>query len=166
MKKVFLLVVCLGCAAVSYAQSSLSKGSSLVNVGVGVVPGFGGNASYDYGLIDHWGPGLFTVGGYFSTSVRNKNYGFGKYEVTHKETKLFFAPRASYRYSINPKFEIFGSMMIGLLVINSHEDVDQKAAFGLMAGCRYFFTNSFGVFAEGGANIDATCLNGGICFSF
>ncbi|GHT22558.1 hypothetical protein FACS189430_04530 [Bacteroidia bacterium] len=164
MKKLFFLVVVLslGFVSMSHAQSSLSKGSGLVNVGAGFFPGVGGNASYDYGLIDHWGPGLFTVGGYFSAAIHTDTYGSTKY----KRTKLFFAPRATYRYSINPKFEIFGSVMTGLLVKETSIENQSYVAFGLMGGCRYFFTNNFGVFAEGGVNYETTCLNLGVSFAF
>jgi hypothetical protein len=162
MKKLFFLVLCVGFVSTSHAQSSLSKGSSLVNVGAGFLPGIGGNASYDYGLIDHWGPGLFTVGGYFNAAVHTDKSGSLKY----KRTKLFFAPRASYRYSINTKFEIFGSVMIGLLVKETPSEYQSYGAFGLMGGCRYFFTKGFGVFAEGGVNYETTCLNVGVSFAF
>ncbi|MDR1667210.1 MAG: hypothetical protein LBS03_05920 [Bacteroidales bacterium] len=163
IKKLFvLLLVFSGNMSIVHAQPSLSKGSGLVNVGVGVVPGVGGNVSYDYGLIDYWGPGLFTVGGYLSVSAYDKRYE----GIDRRDRNYFLSPRATYRYSVNSRFEVFGSVMIGLLITDDNYGYPLDISLGIMAGCRFFVTDNVGFFAEGGVNIRSTCFNGGLTIAF
>jgi hypothetical protein len=166
MKRVFIVLVaiCTIGISVSHAQE-MKKGMSLFNVGLGFVPGIGVNASYDFGLVDKWGPGIFTIGGYVGYETWGKTYsGFGDYRVN----AFAFAPRATYRYAINKSFEVYGASMLGAIVYSYSKDYNDDSGnvfFTVVAGCRYSFSNSMAVFAEVGYN-DLSYLNGGLSFAF
>jgi hypothetical protein len=165
MKKfiISLAVICAMNVSVSQAQE-MSKGTSLFNVGLGLVPGWGLNVSYDYGLVDTWGPGIFTIGGYVGYGSWGKTYGIiGDYRVN----SFSFAPRATYRYAINPSFEVYGTVMLGAVVYSYSKYLDNSNGvfFSTTAGCRYTFGSNISVFAETGYHV-ISYLNGGLSFSF
>ncbi len=165
MKKFFVILIalCVIGMATSHAQE-MKKGMSLANIGLGFVPGVGLNFSYDYGLIDTWGPGIFTIGGFIGFANWGKTYsGFGDYRVN----QFAFAPRATYRYAINKSFEVYATAMLGAYFESySKYDFDNGSGvfFGTTAGCRYTFSNNLSVFGEIGYNI--SYLNGGLSISF
>lgn len=165
MKKFFvvLVAICTIGIGMSHAQE-MKKGMSLFNVGLGFVPGWGLNVSYDYGIVDKWGPGIFTVGGFVGFS----NWGESVYTSDYRATEFVFAPRATYRYAINNSFEVYATAMLGAYYIkDSYETYDNDHTgvyFGTTAGCRYSFTKNLSVFAEIGYNV--TYLNGGLSFAF
>jgi hypothetical protein len=155
------------------AQQEVAKGNSILNLGIGAVSGFGGNVSFDYGVIDHWGPGIFTVGGYFGASARTwKHEGIGGVLFYGEETltSMMIAARATYRYSVTRQFEAYGVIMPGVLVKlrkytgNFENTSDILPDVGVLAGCRYLFSDKVSVFAEAGYNV--LCLNAGLSFTF
>ncbi|MDR1172151.1 MAG: porin family protein [Bacteroidales bacterium] len=166
MKRFFIVlaVVCTIGIGVSHAQE-MKTGMSLFNVGLGLVPGIGINASYDYGLIDKWGPGIFTIGGYAGYENWGKTLsGSGDYRVN----AFAFAPRATYRYAINSSFEVYATAMLGAIVYSYSKNYVNNTSgvlFGTTAGCRYSFGKNIAVFAEVGYN-EMSYLNGGLSFSF
>ena len=109
MKRFFIVLAAICSISVLQAQE-LTKGGGLLNVGLGLEPGLGFNVSYDYGLIDTWGPGIFTIGGF--AGLQNR-----KWDVTglenYRSNHIAIALRASYRYQINDAFEVFGVAMTG-----------------------------------------------------
>ena len=143
---------------VSHAQE-MGKGMGLFNVGLGFINGWGLNASYDYGLIDSWGPGVFTVGGF----VGFDNW---SYNPDTRATKFGFAPRATYRYSINKSFEVYGATMLGAWVTSYSTSKANISGIilSVTAGCRYSFTRNISVFSEIGYSI--SIINGGLSLSF
>lgn len=160
MKKgvIFLLIVCFAGTTMSYAQK-MEKGMSLGNIGLGLVPGIGLNASFDYGLVDTWGPGIFTIGGFIGFD----NY---RYNSEIRGTQFLFTPRATYRYAINNEFEVYGTVMIGAS-FTAYSDIKPNAStpyFATTAGCRYSFAENLAVFGEIGYNI--SFLNGGLSITF
>ena len=164
---VFLAVLCALGGNLSHAQE-MKKGMSLFNAGLGFLPGVGLNASFDYGLVDDWGPGIFTVGGFA---------GFGTWgrmwvnSYAYRETTLAFSPRATYRYAIDRSFEVYGAAMLGALIrlysrtLPDGRNGTNGVFFGCVAGCRYTFSGNISVFSEIGFN-DIAFLNGGLSFSF
>lgn len=165
MKRLFmsLAVICAISVNMSQAQQ-MKKGMSLFNAGLGFVPGWGLNASYDYGLINTWGPGIFTIGGYAGFANWGKTY---TGHENYRANAFAFAPRATYRYAINPAFEVYGTAMLGA-VMNSyskHYSNTNNVFFSTTAGCRYSFGSNIAVFAEIGFN-EISYLNGGLSYSF
>ncbi|MDR2039855.1 MAG: porin family protein [Bacteroidales bacterium] len=165
MKKFFvaLMAICTVGITLSHAQK-MEKDMSLVNIGLGFLPGVGVNVSYDYGLVDKWGPGVFTIGGFVGFSNWGRNIsGMGDY----RQTRWAISPRATYRYAINPDFEVYGAVMTGLYfnTYSKYRDNSTGLFWGTTAGCRYSFMKNMSVFAEIGYN-DVAALNGGISISF
>ena len=160
MKRFFiaLMTICIIGIGTSHAQE-MKKGTSLFNVGLGFINGWGLNASYDYGLVDSWGPGVFTIGGY----VGFDNW---SYNTDVRATEFGFAPRATYRYSINKSFEVYGAAMLGAHVTNYTTSKANISGiiFAATAGCRYSFARNIAVFAEVGYSI--SLINGGLSFLF
>ena len=68
MKRFGKILMIAVLATVSYSASAelapqWTKGTMMVNVEIGTVPGFGGGVSLDYVLFDDWWKGHFSVGG-------------------------------------------------------------------------------------------------------
>jgi hypothetical protein len=169
MKRFFVVfaVLCTIGSGLSHAQE-MKKGMSLFNAGLGFVPGVAINASYDYGLIDDWGPGIFTIGGFAGLGTWSRTWA-NSYD--YRENTLAFAPRATYRYAIDKSFEVYGAAMLGALIHSYSKTLPNGTNgksgvfFGSVAGCRYTFSGNVSVFAEIGYN-DIAMLNGGLSFSF
>lgn len=161
MKKIFIILSLFFVGMTISNAQEMRKGMGLANVGVGFVPGVGINFSYDYGLVDTWGPGIFTVGGFI---------GWANYEESNvndiRGNDFFFSPRATYRYAINSSFEVYGTVMFGakLSTYSKIKDNHFRPNFSTTAGCRYTFAGNISVFAELGYNV--SCINGGLSISF
>ena len=168
MKKIFtiLAVICAMNAGELQAQE-MENGMSLFNVAFGFTPGWGINVSYDYGIIDTWGPGVLTIGAYTGYGMRWKRYSIMKIKHHVNETAFTFAPRVTYRYSVESSFEIFGTLMFGAAFFSYSTLFDNASSsyFTTTAGCRYSFNDNFAAFAEIGYS-ETSCLNIGLCYSF
>ncbi len=153
-----VLMVCTVGMTMGFAQK-MEKGMSLFNIGLGFVPGVGASVSYDYGLVDSWGPGIFTIGGFAGFN----NYSFNS---DIRGTDWLIAPRATYRYPINNSFEVYGSAMFSVAFTTYSEIKSNTSEFfpAAVAGCRYTFANNLSVFAEVGYNV--SILNGGLSIAF
>ena len=160
MKRSFIIFIIIYTVGINISQAQeMKKGMGLFNVGLGFIDGIGLNASYDYGLINYWGPGIFTVGGYIG-------FDNWSYERNIRATEFGFAPRATYRYAIDRNFEVYGTAMLGAR-FTTYSDIkgnNSGIIFGITAGCRYTFARNISVFAELGYSI--SLFNGGLSFSF
>ena len=169
MKNIFIILsICAIHVCISQAQE-MGKGMSLFNAGAGFVPGWGINACYEYGLVDTWGSGVFTIGAYVGYGYRGEKIksawsdGDPKYHVN----TLAFGPRATYRYAFTDSFEVYWAIMFGAIVhtYSKHYDSESGSFFEIAAGCRYtLFGSSFSVFAETGYHV--SYLKCGLCYSF
>ena len=169
MKRFFIVLAVISMAGVNMMHAQeMQRGMSLIQAGLGVIPGFGVNASWDYGLIDKWGPGIFTVGGYvgYGLWAYSKNFN-GSGKNLHVNA-IVIAPRVTYRYAINSTFEVYGAVMSGTisgLEKTNADNTSTRLYSAVTAGCRYTFARNFSVFAEAGYN-EISYLNGGLCISF
>ena len=167
MKRFGKFVMIAALAMVSYSASAelepqWSKGTAMVNAGIGVQP-FGVTASFDYVLVDEWWKGHFTVGGEFDFSVPYKH-----------ETAIGITPRATYGLNITPEFEVHVTAETGFgfrtwQYWNGERDVKDTDTFilwGGFAGCRYFFTDNLAVLAEIGGENWFPALRAGITYKF
>ena len=163
---IVLTVICMMSISVSHAQI-MKKDMGLFNVGLGLVPGFGINASYDYGLVDEWGPGVFTIGGYVGFGTWGKTYRATSHHDNYRANAFAFAPRATYRYAINPLFEVYGVVMLGGVAYSysAYHGNGSNVFFSITGGCRYSFGKNIAAFAEMGFN-EISFLTGGLAFSF
>ncbi len=167
MKRFGKILMIAALATVSYSASAelepqWSKGTAMINAGIGVDP-FGGTVSVDYVLVDEWWKGHFTVGGEFDFSVPYKH-----------ETAIGITPRATYGLNITPEFEVHVTAETGFgfrtwQYWNGEKDVktsDSFILFGGFAGCRYFFTDNLAVLAEIGGENWFPALRAGITYKF
>ena len=170
MKRFGKILMVAALAMVSYSASAelepqWSKGTAMVNAGVGVSP-FGGTVSVDYVLVDEWWKGHFTVGGEID---------FGK---PYSYNAAFgFTPRATYGLNITPEFEVHITAQLGFgMRTYSYYDAEKdknvtKSDSFLFAedfiGCRYFFMENLAAFAEiGYGGFYFPDLRAGITFMF
>jgi len=167
MKRFGKFVMIAAMAMVSYSASAelepqWSKGTAMINAGIGVQP-FGGTVSLDYVLVDEWWKGHFTVGGELDFSVPYKH-----------ETAIGITPRATYGLNITPEFEVHVTAETGFgfrtwQYWNGEKDVktsDSFILFGGFAGCRYFFNDNLAVLAEIGGENWFPALRAGITYKF
>ena len=167
MKRFGKFVMIAAMAMVSYSASAelepqWSKGTTMINAGIGVQP-FGGTVSLDYVLVDEWWQGHFPVGGEFDFSVPYKH-----------ETAIGITPRATYGLNITPEFEVHVTAQTGFGVHSwkywdGEKDVKTSDSFilwGGFAGCRYFFMDNLAAYAEIGGEALFPALRAGITFMF
>lgn len=162
-------------------------GSITASAYLGLLPGVGANAAADYVLINKWWKGHFTVGGYAGLYGDKTSDSVSVSGVTAKNsTKYHYftvMPRATYGLNITDSFEVHAGTMVGMQfsysktkgsVSSSAAGVDGKekksetslgVAYGELVGCRYFFTDNFGVSAECSVGT-VTYLNLGISYRF
>ena len=169
MKKFLLAaLVFVGSLGVANAQEIASKGTSMVNLGIGLGYRFGGSMSvpplsvaYDYslksGLID--GNGAITLGGYLAyTSAK---YSYWAQSTTASYTVL--GVRGMFHYQFVPKLDTYAGLMLGyhFTSVSStapaehYESSIAASAFdiGVILGARYFFTPRIGAFTELGYSL-------------
>ena len=167
MKRISRILAVAAMAMVSYSASAelspqWSKGTAMINAGIGVQP-FGGTVSFDYVLVDEWWKGHFTIGGEFDFSIPGKH-----------ETAIGVTPRATYGLNITPEFEVHVTAETGFgfrswQYWNGEKDVKTTDSFVLVggfAGCRYFFTDNLAVLAEIGGENWFPALRAGITYKF
>ena len=167
MKRFGKFVMIAAMAMVSYSASAelepqWSKGTTMINAGIGVQP-FGGTVSLDYVLVDEWWKGHFTVGGELDFSVPYKH-----------ETAIGITPRATYGLNITPEFEVHVTAQTGFGVHSwkywdGEKDVKTSDSFilwGGFAGCRYFFMDNLAAYAEIGGENWFPALRAGITYMF
>jgi len=167
MKRFGKFVMIAAMAMVSYSASAelepqWSKGTAMINAGIGVQP-FGGTVSLDYVLVDEWWKGHFTVGGELDFSVPYKH-----------ETAIGITPRATYGLNITPEFEVHVTAETGFgfhswKYWDGEKDVKTSKSFilfGGFAGCRYFFNDNLAVLAEIGGENWFPALRAGITYKF
>ena len=160
MKRFFLVLTVLSVFIISGVRAQeMIAGDKLLSVGLGFIPGIGINASYDYGLIEDWGPGIFTVGGF----VGLQSWGTSQTGLGNYRANIFaFAARATYRYDIDESLEIYGTFMLGPYFVNDSYKTFQNnhsgPFFGIGFGGRYHLSGNISAFAEIGYNISALSI--------
>ncbi len=176
MKKVFALFAFTLLVIVTKAQdaAAYSKGSSMLNVGVGIGTLYWGSgfsndigvnptASYEYGATDK-----ISVGGEVSYSGVKFNYGDG----TIKYSGTLIGARGSYHFATSEKLDPYFGLVLGYVTVS----VKDKGGFagsakasglgwGAHLGARYYFSDNVGVHAELGYS-GFSILTAGVSFKF
>ena len=173
MKKFLLAaLVFVGSLGVANAQEIASKGTSMVNLGIGLGYRFGGSMSvpplsvaYDYslksGLID--GNGAITLGGYLAYTSANYSY-LGGPSTSASHTVL--GVRGMFHYQFVPKLDTYAGLMLGYHIasassatagpMGSYSNSGLTGSgfdIGVILGARYFFTPRIGAFTELGYSL-------------
>jgi hypothetical protein len=186
MKKFILAVAAVLCiATATQAQETFSKGTKVVNVGIGFGSNLGGtgynqtippiHASLDWSIVDNLfdAKSSIGVGGYlgfagnkWETSIGNISYGW-------KYTYIIIGARGTFHYQFAPKFEAYAGLMLGYNIASVSDignvsgfksDSNGGFAFGAFLGARYYITDNIGVFAELGYGM--AYFNLGASFKF
>ncbi len=150
MKKIIVaLVMFVGISSVN--AQSFGEGTSVIQAGVGFGGTYGTPISlgYEYGITEKIGVGLSV--GYAS---KTEAFGFG---TEYKFTNILVGLKGNYHFYTTDVIDLYGGAILGYNVqsaTSSNSAFPANAAsatiFGAQAGGRYYFTESFGAFAEVG----------------
>lgn len=152
------------------------KGSKVLNVGLGIGGWYGGfitpgvSASFEVGAFETGTFGVIGIGGYTGFRVAKDDLFIGG-DVSY--THFVVAPRATYHFVIIPveNLDVYAAAQVILAfeTINYDDDFfdDTNSLIvypGVVAGVRYYFSDSMAVFGELGYNLNY--LTAGIAFDF
>lgn len=177
LKSLVIALVFMAAAAPTMAQVKYDKGDKLFSVGLGIGGYVDGFYSYDYR-----GAGYYYSTGYgipITASLEffindaisigpYAGFAFGNHWVAFDG-----GARGSYHFSKHiplgtDKLDLYGSVILGVSNIwydyAGYDDSDFAGRFGLTAGARWYFTNSFAVNAEVGWGV--TPVLAGVSFKF
>ena len=173
MKKIvaILAVALIGMSAAFSAKAIEDpnpKGTKVVGLQAGFLPGIGGSVYGEYVLVDSWWKGHFSVGAH----IGFRHYGTG---LGYNYNEFALAPRASYGLNITEQFEAHVAVVSGLgfsgYTYNYSDGTKSHSSsvglcYGTLVGARYFLSEGFGLSAEVGYLGYAPYTNVGICFKF
>lgn len=151
----------IGCVAIHQAHAQnvnvVEKGTSLVNVGVGINNGaLPINVSYDYGVVGNLfdDKSALTVGGLAGALI-------GK-----DATGVLLGARLGLHYHFIPELDTYLSVMLGYDSLDGDKksSKDGNFAWGTHLGARYMFSKKMGAFAELGYGY--SFANIGVVFRF
>ncbi|MDR1257968.1 MAG: hypothetical protein LBK65_01620 [Tannerellaceae bacterium] len=172
MKKLIVIGVFSFCMVVAAgAQEIFQKGTSVVNIGVGLGSDIPIEASYEYsvvdGLIDGQN-GAIGIGAYLAYYGSSQTFGDAK--ISYND--IVVGARGAFHYQFVNKLDTYAGLMLGYDIASakgSGSGVTATASaseFALSAflGARYAFTPSVGAYAELGYGI--AYLSVGIALKF
>jgi hypothetical protein len=170
---VFLLLIITGGA--SAQDAGVTKGNSLLNLGVGVGGAFSGfsssipvSLSYEKGVADN-----VSIGGQAAYAGASYSDGLGD---TWKLTAIYVGARASYHFGtvlkLPSKVDLYGGVSLGYVILSASDNDGTYAyggasavGYGFYVGGKYFFSSKVGVFVELGYQSLSTA-NAGLAFKF
>jgi hypothetical protein len=126
--------------------------------------------SYDRGLRDDWGPGIFGVGAF--VSVATYKYGWhGYYNYSDfRITSFNIAARATYHYQLVEKLDTYGGAIAGINIQSDNVDYyESKGASPMGAvfvGVKYYFKDNLSVMSELYAGSTVAFFNVGLSLKF
>jgi hypothetical protein len=154
MKNLLLTSVFALCAFVSVSNAQYSKGTSLLNVGIGLSSwGIPLHASYEYMFTDKISAGLGID--YTRRSLSGWSGGHWNY--------LYFGARGNYHFNEllkieNEKLDVYGGLTLGYYTVNYSGDTylgnvsyGSQVFLGGQVGARYAFAKNLTGFGEVGA---------------
>lgn len=146
-------------------EDPFPTGTTIASARFGVVPGFGGNVTADYVLVDHWWKGHFTIGGYLGFNTRK----FApQYTDRFHEYNVSVMPRATYGLNITNDFEVHAGIMTGVCMQydNYNKNLTFNYDLGEIAGVRYQLFTDFYVDFEANYTFYMSYLNFGVTYLF
>ena len=141
-------------------------------------------ATYERGITDVLGIGRIGVGGSFAKSWYTQKDKYGNIEDVYRTSRFSFMAKAAYHFEFGiEKMDVYAGIAAGAHFYtdknvyyspfnssaNSQGYVTSSSSYARPShyefiGIRYYFSESFGVYAEVGYGLAA--LTGGIVFSF
>jgi hypothetical protein len=169
-----LLLFAIGAQAQSSDATTFTKGTSVINVGIGLGTtlygsGYTGSfppisVSYEHGIAD----GRFGIGGYLAHTASK----WGDSKDYWKFSYTVIGVRGDYHFYTTDKLDTYGGLMLGYDIVTDkwHGEGEESSwsgsgsgvAYSLFVGGRYYFNQHIGVFAELGYGV--AWLNLGVAF--
>lgn len=172
MKKTLLFAVALFLISniTLLAEDTFNKDKSNLNVGVGFGSALWGDpvlppisASYEIGWPSDSTEVLqkASIGGYVGFSMTESEYSWGIYSYTH----IIVGARGSYHFYNTDNLDLYAGGMIGYNIVSSSYESKSSGytrsssahgsefSYAFFAGGRYYFTDTFGAFAELGYGV-------------
>lgn len=165
MKKILMAVLAMfACATVANAKTSgiqdvQPKGGFNMGVMLGVPPATDDHVDAKFAMTSvdfNW----TVASGFINAKKFGQNgavdlglyYGFAPYETTddYDFTQHCILFRSAFHFEFVEKLDTYAGIFGGANVWAGDADTDNKACYGLFTGCKYYFTDHFGVKAEFG----------------
>jgi len=160
-KKVFLAALALiGSVSLANAQEVFHKGTTAINAGVGLGSYYSGLAlpplsvSLDYGVTGNMingNNGSISVGGFVGYAASSySGWIADKVNVSY----AILGARGAFHYQFAPKLDTYAGLMVSYDIVSSNYDAfaiyikGSRVDWSIFLGCRYFFTEKIGAFAE------------------
>ena len=178
-----LIMLFIFATSESYAKGPFNLNKSDLNIGIGLGSHVYGNtstippisASYEVGF--PWKINDITknisLGGYLGYAMSESDWSWGTYTYT----EIIIGARGSYHFYNEDNIDAYGGLMIGYDIFSSSyksktgyadynwsDNGSSGLTYSAYLGGRYFFSESFGAFAELGYGI--AYLNLGITMKF
>lgn len=175
-KTIIYLTITLFTVTIMHSQE-FNAGTNAINLGVGLGGSFGTfttssvspgiSVSYERGIWDIGGPGVISLGGYIGV----KSY---RYEILGTRSKWSYTTvgiRGAYHFNglEVENLDVYGGAMLAYNIANfSGDSVAFKVASTFrptfFVGGRWYFGDTFGVFAEAGYGVAYLTVGGTIKF--
>lgn len=150
MKKYFVLGIISLFAVAANAQEIFQKGTTVLNLGVGVGSHIPVEASFEHGIVD----GLI--------KRENGSIGIGGYVGWYNRNSFGLGVRGAFHYQFVDKLDTYAGLMLGYDI---HGGTSASSLFpSAFAGARYYFVPSLAVYSELGYGI--SYLSVGLALKF
>lgn len=179
MRKI-VFILCIVAAMTTAAQAQpFQKGTNIIQAGIGLGSNLGGlgtgrpaiSVAYEKGVWDVGGPGVVSLGGY----VGNTGYKYSTTGYSQSWNYTVVGFRSAYHYNgfeNAPNLDVYGGAMLSYNVVSykTTGSVTGSNAYGsglgfsFYLGGRWFFSETFGAFAELGYGVST--LNLGLAYKF
>jgi hypothetical protein len=123
---------------------------------------------WDLGNGGSFGTGAFISYGKYTYFYEGEN-GYGGNQVNVKTGMTQVLAGLSYHYTIRTRMEAYTRLMLGVVIgsynsdrAGATHDMNAKIIWNGVVGLRWYFSNSFGVYTEGGYT--SGCVNAGITY--
>jgi hypothetical protein len=161
MKKVILFSVISLFVVSANAQDIFQKGTSVLNLGVGLGSHIPVEASFEYGVADkliNGENGSIGIGGYLAYYSYSNSYTGGKWNYSD----IVLGARGAFHYQFVEKLDTYAGLMLGYDIVSSKWKGDGVAigsasasalALSAFLGARYYFTPKVAAYGELGYGI-------------
>jgi hypothetical protein len=161
MKKIIIFCFLACFAVAANAQDIFQKGTSVLNLGIGLGSHIPVEASYEYGIVDgliDGENGSIGLGGYVGWYSYSDSYAGGKWSYSD----LVLGVRGAFHYQFVDQLDTYAGLMLGYDIASAKWKGDgpafgtaaaSAAALSAFVGARYYFSPSIAAYGELGYGI-------------